>query len=369
MTNKKNGSTAKKGARVSKNELNAVVSAAAGVVSAPAGAGVGASGASPSIGIASAVLGGGVAGHVGAGVIGVAAPAKVRQSSADQLQAATIRENEDLKVVDLRQRIAAVWAAPEWSGAAALRASLVAIGTLSEEQITAAVSAAARKSGEDLNAITPTIDAVCEHINANFAKEFKTVCGCAVPAAGAVRLYSYTNLSLATITADSEISDYVITSGVPAGLSASGLVSVVMSVRVLVDVKKRIAAARAAARADLFAAAAGVARMALRLGVSSDVIGRYMGLKMSAVAVADESEVKRLRKNLRACWASLRACENDIVLAAPAGAFGAIEDLHGGWCFPASLPASAPAKVRKLWAKRVRLLSDICTLSALLSRC
>jgi hypothetical protein len=278
-------------------------------------------------------------------------------------------DEKEIQLMAFRSKIASRWAAPEWSGAAALRAQLVAIGGLSDEQIKAAVAAAGRKSGEDLDAVTPSIEEVTEYIRTNFAKEFKSLCGCAVPAASAVRNYSYTNLSLATITADSNISDYYTAAALPAGLSASGLVAAVLSVRVLVDVKRRFAAARAAARNDFKTCMCGAARRASRLGVPAAVAARYFSFLLGAVPAADASEEKRLNKNLASCWASLRTVENSLVLAAPAGAFGAIEDNFGGWCFPASLPASAPAKCRKLWARRVRLLSDINTINALLARC
>lgn len=296
---------------------------------------------------------------------GVASVASVGAGRASAVASAVMDEKE-LKIIEFRQRVARCWAAPEWSGAAALRSVLAGAG-LSEDQINAAVAAAGRKSGEDLTAPTPTLSEVVGVLAADYSKEFETLCGCAVPSAGDVRIYSYSSLSLSTITADSKVNDYVIFSAVPAGLSASSLVAAVLSVRVLVDVQKRIKAAAAAARADLFTAAAGVARMALKLGVSADVISRYMGLKMSVVGASDEKEVNRLQKNYKSCFASLRAIENNIVLAAPAGAFGAIADGCGGWCFPASLPTSAPAKVRKLWAKRVRVLSSMNTLQSLLS--
>ena len=166
-------------------------------------------------------------------------------------------EQSDIKVINLRSSIAANWAAPEWSGAAALRASLVAIGTLTEDQINAAVAAAGRKSGECLDAVTPSINEVCEYINTNFANEFKAVCGCSCPAGNEARLYTPTSLSLSTITANSVLSDYVVTSAIPSGLSASGIVAAVMSVRFLVDVRRRFAAARAAARNEFRSCMAG----------------------------------------------------------------------------------------------------------------
>lgn len=284
-----------------------------------------------------------------------------------------IMENSDIKVINLRSSIAANWAAPEWSGAAALRASLEAIGTLTAEQINAAVAAAGRKSGESLEAVTPSINEVCEYISNNFANEFKAVCGCACPADNDARLYTPTSLSLATITANSVLSDYVVTSSIPAGLSASGIVAAVMSVRFLVDVRRRFAAARAAARNEFRSCMAGAARRALALGVSPAVASRYFAHLLNAVPIADESDKKRLTKNLAGCWASLRRIENAIVLA---GGRGAIEDGFGGWCFPAAgvaavVPVSGvgAAKVRKLWAKRVRVLSSIDTLNGLLARC
>lgn len=276
---------------------------------------------------------------------------------------------EDVAYMDLRKRISAHWAAREWSGAAALRASLAAIGTLNEEQILAAVAAAGRKSGEDLGAVTPSLEEVVDYIRTNFAAEFKKVCGCAVPAAAAVRVFSPSALSVGTITADSNINDYFTASAVPAGASASSLVGAVMSVRVLVDIKRRFAAARAAARSNFRNNMAEAARAAGRLGVPAAVAARYFSMLLTAVPAADNKERARLEKNLRGCWAAVRKIENSIVLAAPAGAFGAIEDNEGGWCFPAALPASAPAKVRKLWAKRARVLSSIDTLNALLERC
>jgi hypothetical protein len=287
--------------------------------------------------------------------------------------ASTIQDANEIKVMDLRAKISSNWVAPEWSGAAALRASLAAIGTLSEEQINAAVSAAGRKSGEDLSVKTPTLDEIITNINNDYAKEFATVCGCACPAVGAVRLYEYTSLSLSTITANSVLSDYITASPIPAGLSASGLVSAVMSVRFLVDVKRRLAAARAAARNEFKDKMQGVARRGLALGVSAALAGRYLSMLYNTVSIQDATDAKKIERNLSSCWASLRRIENNIVLA---GGRGALADGCGGWVFPAAgvaavVPVSGvgAAKVRKLWAKRVRVLSSIDTLNGLLARC
>lgn len=296
-------------------------------------------------------------------------PVSVGRASA----VANMMDEKEIKVIELRQKIASRWAAPRFEDSkeySIMSAALAAVpADLRERSLNGARLAwLARPENAEKEC---TLEDVCTEIKNNYSKEFKALCGCSVPAASAVRLYSYTNLSVSNITPDSNINDFLISSAVPAGLGASGLISVVMSVRILVDIKRRFAAARAAARNDFKSCMASAARRACRLGLSASVASRYFAYLLNAVPAADNKEENRLRKNLASCWATVRTIENNIVLASPAGAFGAIEDLCGGWCFPASLPASAPApaKVRKLWAKRVRLLSDIDTLNILLARC
>jgi len=310
---------------------------------------------------------------------GLAAPVAVPAGRASVV-ASAVMDDTEMKLIDLRTRISSRWTAPRFEDSeefAIMSAALAAVpADLRERSLNGARLAwLARPENA---ALTPSLAEVCEYISTNFAKEFRQLCGCSCPAAAAVRVYSYTNLSVSTITADSDINDYLFSSAVPAGLSAAGLVSAVMSVRVLVDIKRRFAAARAAARNEFKDCMASAARRALRLGVSPAVAARYFSYLLNAVPVADASEEKKLRKNLSGCWTSLRKIENAIVLA---GGRGALADGCGGWCFPAAglaavLPAGASAsaavrasKVRKLWAKRVRVLSSIATLETLLSRC
>ena len=275
--------------------------------------------------------------------------------------------DQEIKLMEFRTKVANHWAAPEWSGAAALRDLLSASG-LSADQIAAAVAAAGRKSGEDLAAVCPSVADVCEYISTNFESEFRQLCGCAVPAPAAVAVYSYTELSVSTITVNSDINDYFTAASVPAGASASAVVSAVLSVRVLVDLRRRFAAARAAARNNFKDCMSLAARRALGLGLSAAVAARYFSLLLSAVPAADDREEKRLRKNLASCRAALAALDMRVLVLCPA-----VSDIDtaGAFFVPAGavLPASAPAKVRKLWAKRVRLLSSISTLETLLSRC
>jgi len=365
-TRKNTGSRREK--KVTANELQAVVNSVSAVADAVAAAvGSDASAAAISAAAAGAVPAAAASRAVAAGVASVASVPSGRAS----VVVSDFMDNADIKVIELRNKIASRWAAPKFELSEDYKtvaaAAAVVPADLREKMINGA--RLAWLSRAENAASVPTVAEVVEHINANFAREFRNVCGCSCPAADAVRLYSYSNLSVSTITADSRISDYLITSSLPAGLSASGVVAAVMSVRISADIRRRFAAARAAARNDFRLCMASAARRALRLGVSPAVAARYFSFLLAAVPAADASEEKRLNKNLASCWASLRAVENSIVLAAPAGAFGAIEDTAGGWCFPATLPASAPAKVRKLWAKRERLLSDIHTLSILLARC
>lgn len=374
MTTTKKGATSRKSSRkVSKNAVLSAAGVVSAAVSAAVGVGSGASVAAPAISAAAAgaVPAAAASRAVAAGVASVAAVPSGRASAV----VSDLMDNADIKVIELRNKIASRWAAPkfelsdDYKTVAALVAGAPA--DLQEKMFNGA--RLAWLSRAENAATVPTVAEVVEHINANFAKEFRNVCGCACPAADAVRLFSYSNLSVSTITADSRISDYLVTSALPAGLSASGVVAAVMSVRISADIKRRFAAARAAARNDFRYCMASAARRALRLGVSPAVAARYFSYLLSAVPAADNKEEKRLRKNLSGCWASLRAVECDLVAAGCAGGVECDAEVNGetfgGFVFPASLPASAPAKVRKLWAKRVRLLSDIETLSGLLARC
>lgn len=331
-------------------ELKSVGAAVAGAVEAVA-AGVGSSHD--------------VAVSVAAGAAGVAAVPAGRASDV-----ASMMENDsELQVAKLRAKIASNWAAPSFEKTDEYTQMSLALAglpdDLRERALKGAALAFAARPENVVN--TPSLVEVCEYINTNYSKEFKAVCGCACPAPDGVRLYSYSPLSVSLINADSDINEFVNTSVVPAGLSASGLVAVVMSVRVLVDVRRRIVAARRAARNNFRNCMAGAARMALKLHLDPAVGGRYFSWLMRVLSATDESELRKVRKNLSRVWAALRECETAIVLAAPAGcdSFGAIE-IDGGFVFPASLPASGvPVKVRKLWAKRVRHLSAINTLTAL----
>lgn len=341
-------------------------------VLAPAGASAGASGASLLLGSSSAgaVGSGRAAGAAHGGENSPARINKVRQNFSSQLAAAVEMENESISVIELRAKIASRWAAPDFTKSAEYAAVSAAVASLDDDIRERALNGArlAWLARPENAASSATIAEIVDEIRNNYSKEFVAVCRCEVPAASDIRLYERTNLMLSTINETSKENDYITSRALPAGLSVSGLVSAVMSVRLLSAVRLALAAAVSAAKSDYFDSLDNCIRRAVRLGRSVDDVTKDITEHFPNVVTSDDKEVKRLHKNLISCWSTLRNIENAIVLAAPAGAFGAIDDGFGGWCFPASLPASdVPAKCRTLWAKRVRTMSAIDTLNGLLA--
>lgn len=362
MTTKAKVSTTKKSARKSVKNAASVAGVSSAAVAAITAAAVAGSASSSDRAKA-----------INAGLASAAAVAGVRSSAV----AAVI--DEDPKVIELRQEIASNWSAPCFEDSEDYKTLSAALAAVPENLRNMTIEGAKKKwlSLPENQAQNPSVCEVVDYIRSNFSKEFKNVVGCACPPADMVRVYSYSNMSVSTIAEDSDIMDYFYSSPLPAGASASAIVSAVMSIRVLMDIKSRRAAAAAAARSVFKEGMCSAARRARRLGISSAVAARYFSYLLNAVPAADDSEKRKLNSNLSRCWVALRACENRIVLA---GGRGALADGCGGWCFPAAglaavLPAGASAssavaaaKVRKLWSKRVRLLSSINTLEMLLSR-
>ena len=159
MTTRKNGGSAKKDKKVNAHELQNVVNAGA-AVAAPAGVGV-------------------TAGGAGRGSVLPAVGAKYnksRQSSDDQINAAVSRECWDY--AKLKSSLCGCFAAPEWSGAAAVRAALAGVAGMTEEMIEGAVLAAARRSGVDLTPPPCRLADVLDLIHGRFAAAWSAVVGC-----------------------------------------------------------------------------------------------------------------------------------------------------------------------------------------------
>lgn len=350
MTTRKSSTKAAKSSNRGTKVTNVNVSNV--VMAAPVGSGVSSS-SSPAA--------------VAVGASGVAAPAKVRNNFESQLENALTMENTDIKLVELRTRIASRWAAPRFEDSSDYTAVVAAVAALPTDIKDRAINGArlAWLARPENAATACTLSDVINEITSNYGSEFAAACGCPCPSVEDARLFSLTALSVTTITADSNINDYINTRPIPAGLSAAAMVAAVMSIRHIVAIKSAIRAAVAAARCDLFNAAEMVARKALRLGVNMDVLTRYMGIKMAAVNVADEKEIKRLSRNLERCTRDLAAVSAAVVVRCIA-----VSDVDTSGDFiinrGATLPKSASAKVRKLWAKRANLLSSVDTLNSLI---
>lgn len=307
-----------------------------------------------------------------AGTTAAPAAGKVHGESINDKIAASLAMGEDYSVISLRSRVASHFAAPEWSGAAAVRAALAGVPGMTEEMIDGAVLAAAKKSGVDLSPLPCSVARVLVVVRRYYYKEFSNVVGCSLDELrswlrGGLAVGSYSlRLPLGLVRADSVASDFLACASLPAGASASAVVSAVLSFRHVVSFRVASASAVAAARSDFFASLASAFRAGSRLGVSVKEMQEYIEEISVSVPASDAADEKRLKKNLSSAWSRCRRIEVDLVLA---GCPDGIEDGEGGYCFPASLPASAPAKVHKLWAARVRQMSVISTLSALLARC
>lgn len=313
----------------------------------------------------SAPSGAGVtAGGAGAGsvlpAVGAAAPAKVRQTGSDQLQAAIVRE-DDVKLSELRSRIASHFALPEWSGAAALRASLLPLvesGVMSSEQYDAVLSAAARKAG----VIAPicSVARVLAVVRAHYLKDFESVCGCTFDS---VRAYYRENgcaagvfsllLPLGSVRANSLQSDYVSCVSLSGGASASAVVAAVLSFRYLASFRFALSGAVSAARVNVRNNLANCWRDASRLGMSFEDVKTMLEEIASYVSEVDNKQRNQLQRNNENAWRNINEI-NDLILMAGGADFAGCEN------------DKQRAKVRKLLAKRARFESVVSTTSRLL---
>ena len=355
MTTKvKSSHTSKSARRVN----SATVNAASVSISAPAGAGSTAGGVAP----------------IKSGAVSISH--KVAKESINDRLAAAAAMNEDYKVTELRTKIAACFAAPEWSGAAAVRAALSGLG-LNEEQIQAAVAAAARKSGVDLSAPAVSVARVLAVVRRSFRREFEQVVGCsfatllsyyrgaALPAGSAGFSWSLA-LPLSLVVADSEESDFVTCSRLAAGSSAAAVVAGLLSFRWLVSYRRTFVAAGAAARKDLNDAIVNVVRSARRLGLTADWLHTTITKQWEVVPQNDEKERRRLNRSLDTQTKRLANINYRLMVVCPAICE---VDTSGDFFVSAAavLPAGAGRAARRLFALRRKIESNISTLRGLLS--
>ena len=278
--------------------------------------------------------------------------------------------NEDLKIKDLSKKIQNEFTPVETAAVLAVKNSLGALldaGVISADAYQAAINAAAKKSGQ--------IDRVCSLarvlaiIRRNYRNEFETVCACSFDALvnyyrqNGGKLVSFSpSLSLSLVNSSSDINDFVHVESIEDGASVASVVSAVLSFRHYYKYQtakeNSISEEKNAFIEDL----ANVFRRARRLGYDLNDVKMKLEEISLTTETNDAADRARLQKNLEKSWKALHIIETALVLA---GCPGFIE-IDGGFVFSSSLPASCPAKVRRLWAKRERKLSAIKTLDALL---
>lgn len=362
MTTKKNGSTPKSARKESIN--SASVNVASVSVSAPAGAGVTAGGSPAAI---------------SSGAAGVPAAHKSAKESVNDKIASALALGggvEDVKIVALRSAIASHFVAPEWSGAAALRATLSGLG-LDETAITAAINKQAIAEGYSSAAPAVSVARVLAVIRRHYKKEFETACGCSFSSllsfyrsaglpAGSAGLSWSLSLPLSLVVAGSSAADFVNTVALPAGSSAAAVISGVLTFRYYSAFRRSLAGAVSGARRDIINRLELVIRDAQRLGLSSDWLHSVTTSIWSAVPAADDVEIRRMMRNL---WTQQKRLNNfnyRLMCACPA-----IADVDTSGDFfvspSAVLPAGAGRAAGRLFAGRAKVLSNISTLRSLLS--
>jgi hypothetical protein len=378
MTNKRNETLRKsrKSEVVNASAMEQVINVAA-AVAAPAGASVGAAVGSDIIGLS---VGGNGVGlnheNSGAPAGGAAVRGGVgRVSGADQLNNHIIRDDSDLALGAFRSKVAAHFAAPEWSGAAAVRAALAPLG-LDDEQVNAAVAAAARKSGLDLSPRFCSIPRVLAVIRANYRNEFNRVCGCSFDAclnffrnalSGGERVGTYAaSLPASLIQPNSKESEFIRCQPLAPDASAYAVVGAVLSFRWVAEFRRGLAAACAAARSTASNNLDNAVRCGRLLGWSRSDFLALVAERWDAVNLLDDKQARKLSASLSRQLLALAAVDARLVVALPAcsdidtsGAFVVAD----GYTLPS---VGVPARVRKLWVARTRLLSTIATLSGLL---
>lgn len=352
----KSSATSRKGRNVSVSSSSVVNSPA---VVAPAGAGVTAGGVAP----------------IKSGVVSISH--KVAKESNNDRLAAAAAMVDDVRISALRQQIVTNFFAPaEWSGAAALRSSLAALG-LDETAITAAINKQAIAEGFSSAAPVCSVARVLAVIRRHYRKEFENACGCSFGTlvnffrsaglpAGSLGFSWSLALPLSLVVAGSDAADFVTSSPLPAGSSASAVVAGVLSFRWYAAFRRSLAGAICASRRDLLDNLSGVVRSARRLGLSLDWLNSAALSAWSVVPENDGKERRRLIRNLATQSARLAAVDARLIVCCPA-----ISDVDtsGDFFVPASaaLPASAGRAARRLYAGRARLLSTTATLQGLIS--
>lgn len=291
--------------------------------------------------------------------------AKGRNNAADQLAREEVIQSSGRK--DVKQLMTAAFAVPEWSGAAALRASLdtlLSAGTINEDQYESMILSAAKNAGVPVPICSvPRLLAVARRYRnelqsigidfENLLAYYKSVVG------AGVRSFSW-RLSRSLVRSNSALNDFLEVRSVTG--TVGQMITGLLSFSVLESFNAAKSVAEMDDRRDLKVCLAAAYRLGVRLGLSVEDVSRELAAVASSTSEDDTKTRERLTKNLVACREKLAAVDGEILELMPSlGADGVVT--------AAVLPAEGvPAKIRrKLWKEHEHRLSAIDTLSRLLS--
>ena len=304
-TTRANGRGSRKNQKVSAKELAQVTNSV--TVSAPDGSGL----SDGSVVSTSSV---------GVGSSSASSARAARMDARTKLENSVIMESiNDNSVRDLTAKIVSFFSAPEWSEYQSTLDTLRAtFPNWNDEQINAAVRAAAKNSGVDLTAPACSVARVLVVIRNNFLKEFVSLVGMSFNSVrdhirkNGVNVYDW-RLSCGAVRPNSDINDFVLCSSLGTDFSPSALVSTLLSLRHVSDFNRRLSAARSDARIDFRTNLANAVRYALQLGLNDTDIAEEINDLKYYVSAVDYQARKRLTNNRDSAINTINEC-NDLIL-------------------------------------------------------
>lgn len=262
-------------------------------------------------------------------------PVAVGSSSASAKRAARMDYNtklynaikfEQIGVMGARELAAKVtahfkgaeWIGPKADSVRAMLDSALDDKTINKDQYDSMWRSAAKNSGVDLTPPAISVGRVLVVIRRECLEGFVNLVGMSFSKVlDHVRkngLNTYTwRLSCGAVLADSDINDFLAIEEVT-DITASSVVSALLSLSVLTDYNRRLSAARSEARSMLHNSLCNAIRSAKQLGMSDDEISQEIRGLMSYVSEVDMSARKRLLHNYNAAIASINGY-NDQILA------------------------------------------------------
>jgi len=348
-TTRANGRGSRKNSKVNEKELTTVINNVS--VSAPDGSG---------LSDGSTVC---TSSPVGVGSSSASVGRAARMDARTKLENSVIMESiNENSVRDLAAKIVSFFSAPEWSEYQTTLDTLRAtFPNWNDEQINAAVRAAAKNSGVDLTAPACSVARVLVVIRNNFLKEFVSLVGMSFNAVrdhirkNGVNTYSW-RLSCGAVLPNSDINDFVLSESLTPDFSPSALVSALLSLRTVADFNRRLSAARSDARSDFRSNLASAIRYALQLGLNDADIQEEINDIKYYVSAVDSSARKRLTNNRDSAINTINECNNTILLLGGAS----LLDVEG-------TPAKVCKAIKRALRDRSRAYSVASTCDTLLA--